>query len=513
MSSKNNKTADGAVRERRAFGHLSIRARLAICYTLSAFGMLATVTAVQYWILIRGMEWDEAQLVLDKVMMFEAALHVHGDNQAFLDHEVNLEGGAYWPDQHYVVYSRILDEDGRVIIETPDMEHLIPAAAFPPPIVSKQASGVELVSSSEAFNGQSYFLMSAWARSGGEDGPRRLIQVAMDKTGERAMIAGYRRDTLLVLSLGTLLFAVVGSVIARRCLRPVHDLAQTAERITANDFLSRIDRDTSRWPKELTMLADSLYRMLFRIETSFTRCSQCAGDLAHELRNPIHNLMGEAELALSKDRTPEEYRQVLESSLEEYTRLSRMINELLFIARADNPNTAIERTRLDVHGELEAVREFHEAQAQEQEITVTCGGQASLDAAPLLFRRAVSNLVSNALSHTQEGGEISLATRQADGGSMVEVAVRDTGCGIKTEDLSKIFDRYYRIERKKSHQNEGAGLGLAIVKSIMTLHGGSVAIESTEGKGTTVVLRFPAHRHCAQDNTSSIPCHMPAESA
>lgn len=373
MSSKNNETADGAVRERRAFAHLSIRARLAICYTLSAFGMLATVTAVQYWILIRGMEWDEAQLVL----MFEA--------------------------------------------------------------------------------------------------------------------------TLLVLSLGTLLFAVVGTVIAHRCLRPVHDLAQTAERITANNFLSRIDRNTSRWPKELTMLADSLYRMLFRIETSFTRCSQCAGDLAHELRNPIHNLMGEAELALSKDRTPEEYRQVLESSLEEYTRLSRMINELLFIARADNPDTAIERTRLDVHGELEAVREFHEAQAQEQEITVTCEGRASLDAAPLLFRRAVSNLVSNALSHTQEGGEISLVTRQADGGSMVEVAVRDTGCGIKTEDLSKIFDRYYRVKRKKSHQNEGAGLGLAIVKSIMTLHGGSVAIESTEGKGTTVLLRFPAHLHlCPQ---------------
>ena len=103
-----------------------------------------------------------------------------------------------------------------------------------------------------------------------------------------------------------------------------------------------------------------------------------------------------------------------------------MINELLFIARADNPNTAIEQTRLDVHGELEAVREFHEAQAQEQEITVTCGGRTSLDAAPLLFRRAVSNLVSNALSHTQEGGEISLATRQADGGSVVEVAVRAT---------------------------------------------------------------------------------------
>jgi two-component system heavy metal sensor histidine kinase CusS len=404
MSSKNYEMAAGAVRERRVFGHFSIGARLEICYTLSAFGMLAAVTTVQYWILIRGMEWDESQIVLDKIKMFEATLRVHGDNQAFLDHEVNLEGGAYWPEQHYIVYSRILDEAGRVIIETPDMERLIPETVFSLPVVPRQARDLKVVSYREAPNGHSYFLMSAWARSGGEDGPRRLIQVAMDETGERVMIASYRRDTLLVLFLGTLLFAVVGTFIAHRCLRPVHDLAQTLERIKPNDVISRINSDTSRWPRELTTLADSFYSMLFRIETSFNRCSQCAEDLAHEVRNPIHSLMGEAEVALSKDRTPDEYRQVLESSLEEYTRLSRMINELLFIARADNPCTAIERARFDVHGELEAVREFHDAQAQEQGITITCAGRASLDADPLLFRRAVSNLVSNALFHTSEGG-------------------------------------------------------------------------------------------------------------
>jgi two-component system heavy metal sensor histidine kinase CusS len=513
MSSKNYEAAAGAVRERRVFAHFSIGARLAICYTLSAFGMLAAVTTAQYGILIRGMEWDEAQIVLDKIKMFEATLRVHGDNQAFLDHEVNLKGGAYWPEQHYIVYSRILDEAGRVIIETPDMEHLIPETEFPLPVVPRQARDLKVVSYREAPNGHSYFLMSAWARSGGEDGPRRLIQVAMDETGERVMIASYRRDTLLVLFLGTLLFAVVGTFIAHRCLRPVHDLARTLERIKPNDVISRINPDTSRWPKELTTLADSFYSLLFRIETSFNRCSQCAEDLAHEVRNPIHSLMGEAEVALSKDRTPDEYRQVLESSLEEYTRLSQMINELLFIARADNPCTAIERARFDVHGELDAVREFHDAQAQEQGITITCAGRASVDADPLLFRRAVSNLVSNALFHTSEGGEISLTVRKADRDSMVEIAIRDTGCGINAEDLPRIFDRFYRIERKKLHQNEGAGLGLAIVKSIMTLHGGSVFIESTEGKGTTIVLQFPSPLHRVEGSTSTISGFVSPESA
>jgi len=501
MSSKDNTAAQGVVRDRRFPASLSIGARLALCYTLSAFGMLAVVTAVQYWILIRGLEWDEAQIVLDKIKMFEATLRVHGDNQAFLDHEINLEGGAYWPGQQYVVYSRIQDNAGRTIIETPGMQALIPVSSFPAPAEPGQGQVDEMVHYRESPNGHAYFLMSAWARSGGEDGPRRLIQVAMDETGERAMIAEYRRDTLLALFLGTLLFAIIGTFIARRCLRPVHDLAKTAERITANNVTATIDPDTTRWPRELTTLAGSFYRMLFRIKASFSRCSQCAEDIAHELRNPIHTLMGEAEVALSRERTPEEYRQVLESSLEEYTRLSRMINELLFIARADNPYTAIERTQLDIRGELEEVREFHDMQAHEQGVKIHCTGQACLDADPQLLRRAVSNLVSNALLHTPAGGEVHLEVREAEGGSVVEVVIRDTGCGIGEDDLPRIFDRFYCTERKRFLSGQGAGLGLAIVKSIMTLHGGSVGIESTPGKGTTVVLRFPVLPHVTGSDT------------
>jgi len=511
MSSKHDESLAGTIRKRRGFARLSIGTRLAICYTLSAFGMLAAVTAFQYRILIQGLEWDEFQIVLDKVKMFESTLRMHGDNQAFLDHEVNLQGGAYWPGQHYVVYSRILDESGRVIIETHDMERLIPDTVFPPPVVASLESGPELARYRQVPDGHTYFLMSAWAQSGDANAPRRLIQVAMDDTGERALIAGYRRDTLLAMFLGTLLFAVAGTFIAHRCLRPVHDLARTAERITANNVMkTNTDAKYSRWPRELSALADSLNRMLFRIERSYNRCAQCAEDLAHEIRNPIHCLMGEAEVALTRDRTPEEYRQILESSLEEYARLTRMVNELLFIARADNPHNAIECAQLDVRSELEAVREFHEVQAQEQAITITCHGQASLDADPLLFRRAISNLLTNAMVHTPAGGKISLAVRTADHDDMIEVTVRDTGCGIETDDLPRVFDRYCRAGQKNVHHREGAGLGLAIVKSIMTLHGGSVAIESTQDTGTTVVLRFPSSPRPVGERSSSISEFMPA---
>jgi len=200
--------------------------------------------------------------------------------------------------------------------------------------------------------------------------------------------------------------------------------------------------------------------------------------------------MDEAEITLSGARTSEDYRLVLESSLEEYGRLSRMIDSLLFLARAEIAQTCIERSRLDVHGELEAVLAFYEALADDHGVALFCQGEAGLDADPILLRRALSNLLSNALRHTPRGGQIALAVQASD--VALEISVADSGCGIAPEHLPKLFDRFYRADAARVHSAEGSGLGLAIVKSIMVLHGGSALIASTPGKGTTVTLRFPA---------------------
>lgn len=470
---------------------MSISARLATSFTLSAFIMLAIFAAIQYSILIQQVEWDEKQVVLDRVNMLETALRVYGDNHLVLDHEVNLEGGAYWPEQQYVQYSRIQDENGETIIETPGMEDILPAALFPQPYEVDLITDKDGIHYREAPNGQEYFLTSTWARSGGVDGAIRVIQVALNETGERTMMAGYNRDILLTLFAGTLLFAVVSAFIVRRCLRPLHELATTAKTITAHNIITEADPDVARWPHELRSLADSFYSMLSRINVSYNRCSQCAEEMAHELRNPIQVLMGEAEVILARERTPEEYRRVLESSLEEYNQLARMINELLFISRADNPSMAIQRSRIDVRNELEVVRDFYEALSVEQEIAITCDGQASLDADSQLLRRALSNLVANAVMHTPQGGKIQLEAKEVKENNAVEILVRDNGCGIASEALPHIFDRFYTVENKNNHPGQGVGLGLPIVKSIMNLHGGSVDIISTQGAGTTVVLRFP----------------------
>jgi two-component system heavy metal sensor histidine kinase CusS len=329
--------------------------------------------------------------------------------------------------------------------------------------------------------------MAAWAEVGSSSRERRVLQIALDVSDDEALLAGYRRKLLAVLFFGILFSAGVGVVIARKGMRPLEDITKVAQRITATQLRERIG--PARWPKELTALATAFDEMLIRLEHSFTQLSQFSSDLAHELRTPINNLMGEAEVTLTRARTPYEYRQTLESSLEEYAKLSRMIENLLFLARAENPETYIGRSPFDPGKEIEAVREFYDALVDEQGVEVICRGNGLLNADPILFRRALSNLLSNALQYTPRGGKINISVKQSDDQS-IEVSVSDTGSGIAPEDIPRVFDRFYRADRARSQYPQGMGLGLAIVKSIMDLHGGTVVVQSEPTKGTIVTLRF-----------------------
>jgi len=310
----------------------------------------------------------------------------------------------------------------------------------------------------------------------------------LDISSEQSLVRDYGRKVAIVLVLGLIFASVGGALLARRGMKPLAEITQAAQRITSSQLHERIA--APGWPNELSALATAFDGMLSRLENSFRRLSQFSADLAHELRTPINNLMGEAEVGLSRERSPDEYRDVLESILEECGRLSRMIDRLLFLARAENAQTRIERTRLNACHEMKAVRDFHEALAEEQGVRVVCTGDAEMDADPFLFRRALANLLSNALQFTAAGGTVTLAAVATEDGS-VDVHVRDTGSGIDPEHLPHIFDRFYRADRSRSQNPAGTGLGLAIVKSIMELHGGSVAISSTPGRGTTVTLHFP----------------------
>jgi two-component system heavy metal sensor histidine kinase CusS len=232
--------------------------------------------------------------------------------------------------------------------------------------------------------------------------------------------------------------------------------------------------------------------MLDRLEESFGRLAAFSATIAHELRTPVNNLRGEAEVALGKPRSPQEYRDALGSCLEECGRLSRLIDGLLFLARAENPMTQVEKEPVDLGRELAAVRDFYEAAAAEAGVTLTAAAPGGLVAElnRPLFQRAVGNLVSNALAHTGPGGDVALSAAREDGWLRVEVA--DTGSGIDAVHLPRLFDRFYRADPTRSSASGGVGLGLAVVKAVAELHGGSVSLGSEVGRGTRVALLLPA---------------------
>jgi two-component system heavy metal sensor histidine kinase CusS len=236
-------------------------------------------------------------------------------------------------------------------------------------------------------------------------------------------------------------------------------------------------------------LASAFDRMLDRLQEAFEQLSQFSADVAHEFRTPINNLTGEAQVALSHERTIPEYKRVLHSALEEYTRLARMIDSMLFLAQAERAPAVLASVSLEASDELQAVRDFYHALAEEQGVELTCQGQTRVTADPMLLRRALSNLLSNALKYTPRGGRVTL--RAAEGpGTTQTLSVIDSGVGIASEHLTKLGDRFYRADPSRSGSAGGAGLGLAIVRSIMTLHGGSLLIDSTVGQGTTASLVF-----------------------
>jgi two-component system heavy metal sensor histidine kinase CusS len=231
--------------------------------------------------------------------------------------------------------------------------------------------------------------------------------------------------------------------------------------------------------------------MLDRLEDSFDRLSRFSADLAHELRTPVTNLRGEVEVALGKPRSPEEYREVLGSCLEETVRLAGIIDSLLFLARAESAGAQIRRERVDVGRELSVVCDFYEAAASERGVSLHIAprGEVAADVDRTLLQRALGNLVENSLAHTPAGGSVTLSAERREAAVRIDVA--DTGSGIAPEHLPRLFDRFYRVDHSRSAGKGGTGLGLAIVKSIAELHGGLARVESVPGQGTRVVLLLP----------------------
>ena len=469
----------------------SIVARMTAWYAGSALVLILAATGFLYWVLATSFDTEDRRTLANTVTDLRLLLRASGELRL---PEVATPVPSHSLRQPQEIWVRIVDAEGRTLLESPGMDGELPVAVFPP--LAQVEAGQDVNGEVATASGRLFQVLSARALAdpGHPDG--RVLQVAMDRAAEELLLVHYRERLWLVLVVSVVLCSAMGYVIARRGMRPIERVTATARRVRSSTLHERID--TTDLPAELRALAATFNEMLDRLEESFDQISQFSADVAHELRTPVSNLRGELEVALGKHRPADEYRDILGSALEECVRISRVIQSLLFLARAETGPADAHHDTIQVRQEIEAVLDFYEAAAADAGVTLHAEGTMDLAASfdRTLFQQAVGNLVANAIAHTPPGGQVTI--RAGSDGALLRIEVADTGRGIAPEHLPHVFDRFYRADRARSGSGGNLGLGLAMVRSIATLHGGYVAIASEVGRGTQVTLATPLIGNTAQ---------------
>ncbi|MGF6767882.1 two-component system heavy metal sensor histidine kinase CusS [Paraburkholderia sp. GAS199] len=303
------------------------------------------------------------------------------------------------------------------------------------------------------------------------------------------LLEQYRNRIILLASVAALVVALVAFGLARRGLRPLRLLAERTQAIGISTLSTRIESHMA--PPELDALIAGFNGMLDRLDRGFSQLKQVTSDMAHDLRTPVTNLLGQTEVGLSQPRDNAYYQRLLGSNFEELQRMSTMIDNMLFLARTEHADVAIQFKEVLLVDEFERMHEYFEGIAEERDLTLAWHGDGGVTADPLLLRRALANLLANAVRFATPGTTIQIAGEQ--GSDDTTLSVENRGVAIEPHDLERIFDRFYRVDTSRHLSSESNGLGLSIVRSIMTLHGGRCHATSSNGV-TRFVLRFPRHQ-------------------
>lgn len=314
-----------------------------------------------------------------------------------------------------------------------------------------------------------------------------IVAISTNLAHHEQFMRSFKAALWTVVGLAALLSGFLGWVAARRGLAPLRDISRSVADITANRLDRRLSADSI--PVELAEVIRTLNAMLARLEESFRRLSDFSSDLAHELRTPVSNLLTQTQVTLSRVRTLDEYQDVLGSNAEEFERLSRMVADMLFLARADNDLIIPHREKVDLAVEVGSLFGFYETLAEEKGVSLTFSGSGTVLGDRLMLRRAIGNLLSNAVRHTPEKGRITVRVDAAEASSVV-LSVANSGETVAPEHLPRLFDRFYRVDASRQHFGEGAGLGLAITRSIVRAHDGDAGVRSENGV-TTFEIQLP----------------------
>lgn len=310
--------------------------------------------------------------------------------------------------------------------------------------------------------------------------------LSQNRMNDRRLLQGYLTTALIAtpLLLGLVLLGAWG--VARTGLAPLARFKKLARESSSVSLSQRLVPDDM--PLELRDLAIDFNAMLTRIDTGVTHLNQFSGDLAHEMRTPVGILLGRAQVTLSRNRTAADLQAVLEADVEDLERLSRLIDDMLFLARAENAAEGLSFEQLRLRHEARTVVDFIDVIAAERGINIEIEGDAGVLADRILLQRAITNLLTNAIRHATAHSTVRIeVSGQA---TTVELSIENVGAPIPAKDLSHVFDRFYRVDQSRARDAGGAGLGLAIVKTIMRLHGGEINAKSDASIENQGITRF-----------------------
>ncbi|MCS4295737.1 two-component system heavy metal sensor histidine kinase CusS [Comamonas sp. BIGb0152] len=449
--------------------YASLRLRLALLFALASAVLFALMGAYVFNALEREVAYRDDMALLGRIDRIKNIIKDNNNidllkkQPKIYSNMLGNKDNALW----------IMDGSGALLIEV-NPENL------PTPVIS-ELNPLPLFTTAGAKTAR-----MAWKRI--NNGDSDLFIIASKLLAEREqMMAAYRWNLGAAWMVGVLLAFAVGWEVVRRGLFPLHRLSQQAAAVSPQHLGLRLDEQ--KQPQELQALTAALNLMLARLEQGYAKLGQFSEDLAHEMRTPLNNLMLQNQLALSQPRTFDDYAQLLDSQQEEYERLARMIDNMLFLARAEKQDAALQLESVDLEKLFQQLSGYFEGMAQERGIRIEATAHGHLSADSSLVRRALANLLANAIRYGEADTVVTLRCNTPSP-KWLDIEVLNQGAPIAEEHLPRIFDRFYRCDASRSHPDDSGGLGLAIVQSIMHMHGGEVVVSSTDA-GTQFSLRFP----------------------
>jgi len=425
---------------------------------------------------------------IDRMLLDEAheIINEAQGNPAGLESELQEYGKISSNRKYYQIAFRVLDKDGNSLYTYPRLRGI----TFPFSRLSLNLTSLKTFISQNIevpSKGTPFRLCTYYYKEGGE-----LQYVAQVVTHLRMMkknILNFRRNLAIAFFLAFLFGSLGGWVLSRRTLRPIKEITATTKRITATSLSERLSLHGT--DDELDHLAGTINKMLARLEQSFQRLSQFTADAAHELRTPVAALKGETEVLLSQRRSPEEYREALSNNLERLDFLTKLVNDLLLLSQADEGKQTLQVETILLHDLLRELWDaFSIVAAQKRiEFTFACSEELKIKGDSLKLKQLFSNLIDNCIKYTPEGGEILFSSkREYDG---VEITLKDSGIGIPEDELPRIFDRFYRVDKSRSRLSGGTGLGLSMCQWIVKAHQGTIHVDSQPHQGTTFTVTLP----------------------